>query len=217
MDESMVVEDKRFPATAMPDDAWWSVLWPHPERIVRTLGIEAGMTVVDLCCGNGYFTAPLAKLVNGKVYALDIDPEMLDRARRAVARRRVAVAGWLCADVRELAALVPHEIDFVLIANTFHGVPDKTALARAVARVLKPGGRLAIVNWHRIARAQTTVLDEPRGPETALRMSPEDVRKVVEPAGFRPVDVIELPPYHYGAVFRKSTDGAPNSTAKPSC
>ena len=64
-----------FPATAMPDKAWWSALWPNPKGIVRTLGIEAGMTVADLCCGNGYFTAPLAELVNGNVYALDIDPK----------------------------------------------------------------------------------------------------------------------------------------------
>jgi predicted RNA methylase len=45
------------------------------------------MTVVDLCCGDGHFTAPLAELVNGKVYALDIDPGMLNQARLEVARR----------------------------------------------------------------------------------------------------------------------------------
>jgi len=129
-----------FPATAMPDNAWWSALWPDPDGIVRTLGIEAGMTVVDLCCGDGYFTAPLAELVNGNVYALDIDPEMLNQARSEVEWRGASVAEWLCADARDIAGLVPHEIDYVLIANTFHGVPDKTALAQAVWRVLKAGG-----------------------------------------------------------------------------
>jgi predicted methyltransferase len=70
--------------------------------------------------------------------------------------------------------------------------------------VLKPGGLFAIVNWHRLPREQTTVLDKPRGPNTEMRMSPDDVRPVVEPAGFRLADLVELPPYHYGVVFQKS-------------
>jgi hypothetical protein len=47
------------------------------------------------------------------------------------------------------------------------------------------------------------VLGKPRGPKTEMRMTPEDVRKVVEPAEFQLADVVELPPYHYGAVFQK--------------
>ena len=203
---SQVFQKEFFLATAMPDKVWWSPLWPNPDSTVRMLGIEAGMTVVDLCCGDGYFTAPLAELVNGKVYALDIDPGMLNQARSEVARRGASVIEWFCADARDIAELVPHEIDYVLIANTFHGVPDKTALAQTVARVLKPGGRFAIVNWHPLPREQTTVLDKPRGPKTEMRMSLDDVRAVVEPAGFRLADLVELPPYHYGVVFRKSPD-----------
>ena len=203
---SQVFQKEFFPATAMPDKVWWSALWPNPDSTVRMLGIEAGMTVVDICCGDGHFTAPLAELVNGKVYALDIDPGMLNQARSEVARRGASVTEWFCADARDIAELVPHEIDYVLIANTFHGVPDKTALAQTVARVLKPGGRFAIVNWHPLPREQTTVLDKPRGPKTEMRMSLDDVRAVVEPAGFRLADLVELPPYHYGVVFRKSPD-----------
>ncbi|WP_306168941.1 class I SAM-dependent methyltransferase [Halomonas sp. MMSF_3323] len=203
MNKPRELQKEFFPATAMPDNAWWSALWPDPDGIVRTLGIEAGMTVVDLCCGDGYFTAPLAELVNGNVYALDIDPEMLNQARSEVERRGASVAEWLCADARDIAGLVPHEIDYVLIANTFHGVPDKTALAQAVWRVLKAGGRFAIVNWHQVAREQTTVLDKPRGPKTEMRMSPEQARAVVEPAGFQLTDLVELPPYHYGVIFQK--------------
>ena len=159
------------------------------------------MNVVELCCGDGYFTAPLAELVGGKVFALDIDPERLNQARSEIARRGASVAKWICADARDIAALVPHEIDYLLIASTFHGVPDKTALAQAVRRVLKPGGRFAIVNWHATPREQTTVLDKPRGPKTGMRMSPEQVRAIVEPAGFQLADLVERPPYHYGSVF----------------
>ena len=91
--------------------------------------------------------------------------------------------------------------DYVLIANTFHGVPDKLRLSRRVAAALKPGGRFAIVNWHRRPREETIVLGQPRGPRTEMRMEPSDVAEAVKPAGLTPTDVIELPPYHYGTIF----------------
>ena len=194
--------DKFYAATAMPDRDWWQALWPDPEGMLYALGVKPEMTVLDLCCGDGYFTAPLAALVEGKVIGLDIDPVMLDQARAEVARLGASVRRWVCGDADELAELLSERFDFILIANTFHGVPGQTSLARAAASVLSRGGRFAVVNWHQIPRVQTLVLDKPRGPKTEMRMSPEQVRTVVEPAGFALVDLVEFPPYHYGAVFR---------------
>lgn len=193
-----------FPATAMPDRDWWTALWPDPKRVLRALGLTPQMTVVDLCCGDGYFTAVLSAIVGGKVYGVDIDPAMLDLARHELRERGAEVRDLLCADARDLPAVLPAKVDFVLIANTFHGVPDKPGLARAVAAVLKPDGRFAVVNWHPLPREKTAVLGKPRGPKTELRMSPQDVRKSVEPAGFALDKLIELPPYHYAAVFRRA-------------
>ena len=100
-----------FPATTMPDRAWWKTLWPEPREVVQRLRIASGMTIVDLCCGDGFFTAPLAKLTNGKVYAIDIDREMPDQARAEAARQEASVTEWICADARDIAELVPHHID----------------------------------------------------------------------------------------------------------
>jgi SAM-dependent methyltransferase len=86
---------------------------------------------------------------------------------------------FLTRDACELAEVVSAPVDFVLIANTFHGVPDKTLLAQAVAEVLAPGGHLAIVNWHRRPREETTVFGQPRGPKTDLRMTPDEVQAAV--------------------------------------
>jgi len=96
---------------------------------------------------------------------------------------------------------VGRPVDYVLIANTFHGVPDKLRLARGVAAVLKPGGRFAVINWHRRPREQTTVLGQPRGPKTEMRMEPREVADTIKGADLTLTDVIELPPYHYGAIF----------------
>lgn len=197
-------DEMLFRATAMPDRDWWQALWPDPQGTLRAIGIKPGMIVLDLCCGDGYFTAALARLVEGRVHALDMDPEMLEQARTEVARQGASVDQWICGDARNLTALQPESIDFVLLANTFHGVPDQTGLAFAVGQVLKTDGQFAIVNWHQIPREQTIVLDKPRGPKSALRMSPDQVRAVVEPAGFDLAELVELPPYHYATVFCKA-------------
>ncbi|KRW96994.1 class I SAM-dependent methyltransferase [Paracoccus sp. MKU1] len=186
----------------MPDRAWWAALWPDPEGVLRLLGIGRHMSVLDLCCGDGYFTAPLARLTGGKVYALDIDPAMIARAKREVACQGASVRQWICADALDVVKHLCDSVDVVLMANTFHGVPDQERLAAEVLKVLRPGGVFAIVNWHPLPREETTVLGQPRGPATDLRMPPEDVAAAVEPAGFALARIVELPPYHYGALFR---------------
>lgn len=193
-----------FPATSMPDADWWHALWPRPWDVLDRLGFATAAEVVDLCCGDGLFTVPLAGMVR-HVTAIDLDPAMLEQARARADAAGITNCTFVAGDAYDLALLAPACVDAVLIANTFHGVPDQLRLARAVAAVLKPGGRFIVINWHRLAREQTTVLGLPRGPRTELRMAPEDVARSVAPAGLRSVAVIELPPYHYAAVFENVT------------
>ena len=198
----MMLQDRLFPATAMPDQDWWQALWPDPDGVIRALRIESGMAIVDLGCGYGYFTAAIARqAAPGSVIGLDLDPAMLEQAQVACKELTLTNCTWQLGDAMALSRLVPALVDYVLIANTFHGVPDKTAMAREIAAALKPDGRFAIVNWYPIPREQTPVLDKPRGPGTELRMSPEQTRAAVEPAGFALEALVELPPYHYGAIF----------------
>jgi SAM-dependent methyltransferase len=190
-----------FPATGMPDAGWWHALWPNPQHVVIALGIRPSMRVVDLCCGDGYFTVEMARVVHdGRVVAIDLDQKLLQDAQRACcdATNCTFVEG----DALHLRNYLFEPVDYVFIANTFHGVPDKTELARVVHSVLELGGLFGIVNWYPLPREQTTVLGKPRGPATAMRMSPQAVREVVEPAGFTLERLVELPPYHYGIVFK---------------
>ncbi len=196
-----------FPATQMPDSDWWHALWPNPEGVLRAVGIEAGMQVVDLCCGDGHFTAPMCKRVYpGAVYALELDAGLLNQAGQTC--RSYENFHSVLGDASELSTLLPEPVDLVFMANTFHGVPDKTRLSRSVYEVLKPEGRFAVINWHRCPREETMVLDQARGPRTELRMRPEDARQVVEPAGFKLQKVVDVGPYHYGAIFIKNPASA---------
>ena len=126
---------------------------------------------------------------------------MLEVARHRLAEGGAINCAFVAGDAYELARLWPDQVDFVFMANAFHGVPDKPRLAHSVAQVLRPSGRFAIVNWHQRPREETTVLGEPRGPRTELRMSPDQTITAVEAGGLRATRLVEVPPYHYGAVF----------------
>jgi ubiquinone/menaquinone biosynthesis C-methylase UbiE len=191
-----------FKGTEMPTAGWWDALWPDPAAVVARVGIVAGMEVVDLCCGDGWFTVPIAKVAR-HVTAIDIDRTMLDAARARLAQHGIADCDFVEGDAYDIDRLIARPADFVFLANAFHGVPDKTRLTRAVANALGPHGLFAIVNWHARPRDETPIMGEPRGPATELRMTPEATRAAVEPAGFKLHQIVELPPYHYGAVFEK--------------
>lgn len=195
------MNENLFPATSMPDPDWWHVLWPQPEEIIKALKISSQMLVVDLACGDGYFTSAIAKRLNhGRVIGIDLLPDMLELAKKACIG--MSNCEWVLGNAMELSSFVKDPVDFVLFANTFHGVGDKSLLVRQVAKILKPKGNFAIINWYPTPREQTTVLGLARGPQTQLRLSPEQTCAFVEPEGFKLKALIPLPPYHYGLHFK---------------
>jgi SAM-dependent methyltransferase len=189
-----------FEGTEMPDTGWWEMLWPDPAGTLIRIGLERGMDVIDLCCGDGWFTLAIAKTAR-HVVAIDLDEAMLNAARRRLAAAGLTNCEFIAADAYEVARLAPNSVDFVLLANAFHGVPDPPRLVRAVGLVLRPGGRFAVVNWHQLRREETTILGEPRGPKTELRISPQQTITCVEAGGLTFTECVELPPYHYATLF----------------
>jgi len=192
-----------FEGTGMPDAGWWEALFPDPAAILKSVGLSPGSDAVDLCSGDGWFTLQMAR-VAGHVTAVDIDTRLLEISRARLSESGVANCTFVAGDAYELQTLVPEPADFIFMANAFHGVPDRLKLARAIKAVLKPGGLLAIVNWHDRPREETTILGEPRGPESELRISPSRTIEAVKPSGLIFQQTVEIPLYHYGAVFQNS-------------
>ena len=193
-----------FEGTEMPTTGWWETLWPEPARVLEAVGLKRDTDAVDLCCGDGWFTSEMAKVAR-RVLAIDLDRNML-----AVARDRFTKAGTTnCelveGDAYELPTLAGRLVDFVFMANAFHGVPDQPRLAQAVHKTLKSGGRFAVVNWRQRPREETRILGEPRGPKTELRMSPGQTMESVEAGGLTFAELVELPPYHYAVIFERSS------------
>jgi SAM-dependent methyltransferase len=191
-----------FRSTEVGDAEWQQVLWPDPASVVTAVGIKDGMDVIDLNCDDGWFTLAIAKFAR-HVTAVSNDAGMLGLTCIRMNENRVFNCAYQLADARELADFASKPVDFVFMANSFQRVGDRTDLSRTVGETLRPGGRFAIVNWHQLPREQTTVRGQPCGPRSELRLSPEQTVKIVEAGGLKRKAIVELPPYHYGAIFEK--------------
>ena len=192
-----------FEGTEMPTAGWWEALWPDPAGVLRDVGIRADMDVIDLCSGDGWFTLQIAKIAR-HVVAIDIDAKLLEVGRKRLDESGITNCSFVAGDAYKLNELWPTPVDFVFVANVFHGVPEKPKLACAVRQALKPEGQFAILNWHPRPREETVVLGEPRGPRTELRMSPNQTIKAAEMDGLKFSKLVDVPPYHYAVIFERS-------------
>ncbi len=126
--------------------------WQQPEKVIGALQLRSGAQVADLGAGGGYFTFKLAKAVgpDGKVYAVDIDREMTDliaqRARLESAQNVETIVAT-AADPR----LPKSGLDLIFTSNTYHHITNRIAYFTALRGYLKPGGKIAIIDFDRRA------------------------------------------------------------------
>ena len=119
-----------------------------PQRMLNSLKIKPGQTICDFGCGNGYHALQMAKRVGpqGTVYAVDIQPEMLDLLReRAGSRGLGNVKPVLATD--DETGLPPATFDYVLMVDVYHELADPAGVLQAVRESLKPEGKLILVEF----------------------------------------------------------------------
>jgi SAM-dependent methyltransferase len=196
---------ERFQNTGQPDWDWWGKLWPTPGATLRELGVESGDSLAEVGCGSGYFALPAARITDpAPVYALDLDESLLDELAQVAEQQRVENVVPIHGDARSLTDHLPERVDVLVVANTFHGVDDRDGLVGQAFDAVRPGGRFVVVNWHPRPREETTVAGEPRGPPSALRMTPDETAAdVLDAADFSLDERIDLPPYHYALAFER--------------
>lgn len=145
--------------------------WQKPDEVMDALGIAEGSVVADLGAGGGWFTIRLARRVgpNGKVYAEDIQHEMLEAIKRRVERlgftKRVEPHFGEANDPK----LPPGILDAVLIVDAYHEMAEPVTLLRNLARSLKPGGRIGIVNFTKEGGGPGPPMEERVDPERVIR------------------------------------------------
>ncbi len=163
--------------------------WQLPDRVVTALRLKKGGRAAEIGAGTGQFTIRMAKKVgdDGRVYAIDVEPRMLDvLAERAAAARAYGIFGLLAPDG---AGLPPEPVDVVLMANVLHHVSDRADYLRALGAQLAPGGRIAIVDFHD--------RELPIGPPRDHRLSRADAVAAVKAAGLRVLREEKFLPHQY--------------------
>jgi arsenite methyltransferase len=124
--------------------------WQQPERVIQSLQIRPGATIVDLGAGSGYFSFLLAQAAGpaGKVYAVDIDKDMMElvaqKAKERGARNVEVILGS-----PEDPMLPESSIDLVFTANTYHHIDNRVRYFSALRKALRPEGRVAVIDFDR--------------------------------------------------------------------
>ena len=163
-------------------------------RILALSDINLHSTVADIGCGPGFFTLPLAKyLVTGKLFALDIDDEMLDVCQQRVAEARMGNVEVLKCSEFEFP-LENGSLDGAFMAFVIQQSPDKTRLLRAVRELLLPRGWCTILEWYR--------KETETGPPLERRIDPSELQLITEEAGFRHVQWRDLNGDQYMTLLR---------------
>lgn len=140
--------------------------WLPVEPVLQQLALRPGMRVADVGAGTGYFAIPMARAVtpNGEVIAVDVQPQMLERLR---ARVEAGLPITLVEADAARTTLAAASVDVVFLANVWHEIDDRPAALGEAARVLRPGGKVAILDWR-------TDVERPPGPPIDHRISADD-------------------------------------------
>ncbi len=177
------------------------------KRLLEEIKVKPGQTVCDLGCGNGFYTLKLAELVGpqGKVYAVDIQPEMLKmlrgRARQAGLKNVVPVLGTLV-DPR----LPEGQLDLVLLVDVYHEFSHPEQMLAAIRKSLKPEGRVALAEFR---------AEDPEVPIKPLhKMSKEQVLKEWTPAGFKLAAEFDGLPWQHLMFFTRAEGQKPPVAAE---
>ena len=127
----------------------WKVrdAWEKPQEVMDVLGIKAGSVVADIGAGEGYFTFRLAPRVGpaGKVYAVDIVDDKLDKIRARATKQKLTQIETILGATDD-PHLPTEQLDVVLVVNAYHEMRDYDAMLRGIFRALKPGGLLGIID-----------------------------------------------------------------------
>ena len=171
-----------------------------PAEIIRTMHLKKGDTVADLGAGTGYFTRRLAAAVgpSGVVYAVDIQPEMIDLLQKNMQKAGIRNVTSVLGAVDD-PKLPRASLDWILLVDVYHELQQPRATLAKMREALKPTGKVALVEYRLEGLTALHVREE-------HRMSTKQVLSEWEPAGFRLVKLHEFLPVQHFFVFEKAPD-----------
>ena len=176
-------------------------MFVRPDKVIESLNVGPSMTVADFGCGSGHYAIEAGRKVgkSGKVYAIDIQKEMLSyvRAQAQMECLTNIETIWTDLETAEATRLKNDSVDLVIISNILFQADDKNAVIGEAKRILKSGGKLAVIEW------DIENLPDKFGPPMGSRIPSKDAKDFFEGAGFISEKEFNPGDHHYGLVFRK--------------
>jgi len=170
-----------------------------PDALVKKLLLADTACIADLGAGSGIFTIAAARCArNGTVYSIDIQSGLLPLIIKNVDARGINNVEVIVGDIEEVGGtkLKDSAVDAVILANTLFQAREKRNLVKEIQRILKPGGKLLLVDW---AQGPFGV-----GPRREEIVSPETTLKLFSEEGFSLKEEVPAGEHHYGMIFLKN-------------
>ena len=166
--------------------------WLPPGEVLGWLELRPGMMIADIGTGTGYFAIPIARAIapGGRVFAVDLQPELLEVLRKKLAEPSAPANIVLLAGTAGSTGLAAGSCDLALLANVWHELDDYDAALAELTRILKPGGRLAVLDWR-------PDVERPPGPPLEHRLPAREVQQFLQEHGKRVDAVRNVGQYSY--------------------
>jgi ubiquinone/menaquinone biosynthesis C-methylase UbiE len=168
--------------------------YQKPDQVVAALGLRPGEVVADIGAGSGYFTLRFARAVGdtGRVYAVDVSPEMIRHLNRRLRDEGVRNVVTVLSDPDD--PLLPDaSVDCFVVVDTWHHIEDQEKYLRLMKRMLRPGGQIVHIDFQK--------RELPVGAPLSMKISRDDLVSEMDAAGFRLESEHTFLPYQYFLVF----------------
>ncbi|MES2202877.1 MAG: class I SAM-dependent methyltransferase [Patescibacteria group bacterium] len=175
----------------------------NPAKLVHAAMVHEGMKVADFGAGSGFVARALGRAVGpgGVVWAVDQNRDLLPRIKNVAQGEGLKNIEVMQGDVSHLGGthLPENYFDMVFICNTLFAMECKGCVAGEAARVLKPGGKVALVDWAGTFGGL--------GPREDHVVTQDQAREVFEQNGFVAGDALPAGAYHWGCILKKKSQG----------
>jgi len=170
-------------------------------KFFRELDLKKGITFLDLACGWGTYSLAVSEIIGptGRVYAVDLWEEGILSLKSKAVSKGIQNITALVSDASHLIPIEHVSVDVCLMASVLHdfiGDHVEQGVMKEIVRVIKPEGTLAILEYKKT--------DGPPGPPKSVRLSPQEVDKILSPCGFIQKRVTDIGPDHYLQIFIKT-------------
>jgi ubiquinone/menaquinone biosynthesis C-methylase UbiE len=169
-----------------------------PALFFDGLQLDRNLEFLDVACGIGNYSLAVAEVLgeNSIIYAIDLWPEGISSLKKEISKKKITNIRATVGDISKRIPIGNQSIDICLMATVLHDlveVQTQHGALKEIARALKPGGSLAIIEFNKV--------EGPPGPPIDIRLTAEEVESILEPYGFLKEYIKDVGPYNYLAGF----------------